>query len=208
MGQILGAKFDPEGEYVRQWLPELARMPTEWIHHPWDAPLSVLAAAGVELGQNYPNPIIDIDLARDRLTKAIFKMWEAEAAAKSEARSEEVVDNSNSAENLDIPKVVLQGKTPGPTVSANDQEVPALQDPKNGQPIRKRSKCVAEAGQNQDNSQNHDKDAEVSVSGIDQDVCSTADSSCKKQCTTTSTYSFSVPQQCSSSSSLKWPWQE
>ncbi|KAF2299694.1 hypothetical protein GH714_002520 [Hevea brasiliensis] len=33
-----GYKFDPHGEYVRRWLPELARLPTEWIHHPWNAP--------------------------------------------------------------------------------------------------------------------------------------------------------------------------
>ena len=53
---------------MRQWLPELARMPSEWIHHPWDAPPSVLRSAGVELGLNYPVPIVDIDLARERLT--------------------------------------------------------------------------------------------------------------------------------------------
>ncbi|XP_027363445.1 cryptochrome-1-like isoform X2 [Abrus precatorius] len=208
--EIQGAKFDPEGEYVRQWLPELARMPTEWIHHPWDAPLSVLRASGVELGQNYPKPIIDVDLAREKLTEAIFKMWESEAAAKaagSEARNEVVVDNSNSAENLDISKVMYKGKTPCPTISANDQKVPALQDPKNDPPIRKRPKCVADEAHNQDNnSQNHNKDTGVST--IDQDMSSTADSSFKKQCTSASTYSFSVPQQCSSSSNLKWPWQD
>lgn len=218
MGQIQGSKFDPEGEYVRQWLPELARMPTEWIHHPWDAPLSVLRAAGVELGQNYPNPIIEIDLARERLTQAIFKMWETEAAAKaggsSEARDEVVVDNSDSVENnVDIPKaVVSKGKNPcSAAISANDQKVPALQaqDPKNDPHIRKRSKskCMAEKGQKQGNSENHEKDTRVS--SVDQDTCSTADSSsCKKQCNSTSTYSFSVPQQCSSSFNLKWPWQE
>lgn len=184
-------------------------MPTEWIHHPWDAPLTVLRASGVELGQNYPKPIIDIDLARERLTEAIFKMWEAEAAAKSagsDARNEVVVDNSNSVENLDIPKVVLKGKAPCATVSANDQKVPALQDPKIEPPIRKRSKYIEEARQDEANSENHNKD--TGVSSIDQEMCSTAESSaCKKQCTS-STCSFSVPQQCSSSSNLKWSWQE
>jgi len=195
---------------VRQWLPELARMPTEWIHHPWDAPLTVLRAAGVELGQNYPKPIIDIDLARERLTEAIFKMWESEAAAKaagSEPRDEVVVDNSHTVENLDTQKVVVLGKAPCATISANDQKVPALQDSKNEPPTRKRPKHMIEEGQNQDHSQNHNKD--TGLSSIDQDICSTADSSsCKKQCASTSSYSFSVPQQCSSSSNLKWPWQE
>jgi cryptochrome 2 len=183
-------------------------MPTEWIHHPWNAPLSVLRASGVELGQNYPNPIIDIDLAREKLTQAIFKMWEIQAASKassSEARDEVVVDS----EYQDIPKVVvLKDKAPCATISANDQKVPALhvQDPKNDLPIRKRTKCMAEKRKNKESSENHEKDSKVS--STDQDTCSTADSSaCKKQCST-STYSFSVPQQCSSSSNLKWLWQE
>ncbi|KAG2450020.1 hypothetical protein HYH02_000124 [Chlamydomonas schloesseri] len=51
-------RFDPDGEYVRRWLPALSRLPTEYIHAPWKAPPSVLAAADVELGCNYPLPII------------------------------------------------------------------------------------------------------------------------------------------------------
>ncbi|GFZ10056.1 cryptochrome 1 [Actinidia rufa] len=62
--QFEGYKFDPHGEYVRRWLPELARLPTEWIHHPWNAPESVLQAAGIELGSNYPRPIVEIDAAK------------------------------------------------------------------------------------------------------------------------------------------------
>lgn len=203
-GQIQGVKFDPEGEYVRHWLPELARMPTEWIHHPWDAPLVVLRAAGVELGMNYPRPIIDIDLARQRLTEAIFKMWESEAATKGESSDESnevVVDNTNSGKSLAIPKVVLKERTPCATVSSNDQKVPTLQDPKNVVPLdKKRSKCK---------DMEHKNDSEVS--SIDQDVCSTAESSSHKRQKNTScasTYTFSVPQQCSSSSELKRSWQE
>nr|QSL83339.1 nTEVp-CIBN-T2A-CRY2-cTEVp [synthetic construct] len=75
---LQGAKYDPEGEYIRQWLPELARLPTEWIHHPWDAPLTVLKASGVELGTNYAKPIVDIDTARELLAKAISRTREAQ----------------------------------------------------------------------------------------------------------------------------------
>ncbi|TKY53718.1 Cryptochrome-2 protein [Spatholobus suberectus] len=199
---IQGAKFDPEGEYVRQWLPELARMPAEWIHHPWNAPLTMLRASGVELGQNYPKPIIDIDLAREQLTEAIFKMWENEAAAKGSGSEErhEVVDDS---ENLAIPKVYLKDKAPRATSSSNDQKVPTL-NPRSDPPNRKRLKCTAQVEQKQDNSQNLSKD--TGVSGIDQEVSSTAESSCKRQ--SSSTYSFSVPEQCSSSSNMKCSWQD
>lgn len=86
---------------MRHWLPELARVPNEWIHHPWDAPLTVLKSAGVELGLNYPNPVVDIESARDRLTDAISIMREIELASRvknSNGKNEEVVDNADSVE--------------------------------------------------------------------------------------------------------------
>jgi deoxyribodipyrimidine photo-lyase len=61
-----GEKFDRDGAYVRAWVPELALMPAKHIHAPWLAPPSVLAAAGVRLGANYPRPIVDHAVARQR----------------------------------------------------------------------------------------------------------------------------------------------
>ncbi len=61
---LQGAKFDPEGAYVRRWVPELAKLPTEFIHCPWEAPLHVLAEAGVTLGSEYPQPVVDHGEAR------------------------------------------------------------------------------------------------------------------------------------------------
>jgi deoxyribodipyrimidine photo-lyase len=58
-------KFDPERRYIRQWIPELAALPDKWIHRPWAAPDEVLAAAGVELDQTYPAPIVDPRGSRD-----------------------------------------------------------------------------------------------------------------------------------------------
>ena len=51
---LQGEKFDPEGAYVRKWVPELARLPDQFVHKPWEAPAPVLQAAGVELGTQLP----------------------------------------------------------------------------------------------------------------------------------------------------------
>ena len=60
-----GEKFDPEGTYVREFVPELGDMPKKYIHAPWTAPDEILAEAGVTLGENYPKPMLDHKAARD-----------------------------------------------------------------------------------------------------------------------------------------------
>lgn len=62
---LQGEKFDPEGDYVHRWCPELAKLPRAWIHKPWQAPPLVLHEAGVQLGHHYPQPIVDHGQARD-----------------------------------------------------------------------------------------------------------------------------------------------
>lgn len=65
-----GERFDPEGDYVRRWVPELARLPKRFVHAPWTAPPEVLAAAGVRLGETYPLPIVDLAEGRSRALAA------------------------------------------------------------------------------------------------------------------------------------------
>ena len=61
-------------------VPELAKMPPKWIHHPWEAPADVLGGAGVTLGDTYPHPIIDHDFARKRALQT-YKASSQENAA-------------------------------------------------------------------------------------------------------------------------------
>lgn len=68
---LQGEKFDPEGTYVRRWVPELAKVPSRWIHRPWDAPAEALRTAGVRLGKTYPAPIVDHASARARALAAL-----------------------------------------------------------------------------------------------------------------------------------------
>lgn len=65
-----GEKFDPQGDYVRRWVPELAELPLKVLHKPWTATGDVLAEAGVRLGETYPKPIVDHAEARKRALAA------------------------------------------------------------------------------------------------------------------------------------------
>lgn len=67
---LQGEKFDPDGDYVRRFVPELAKLPNKYIHKPFEAPKEVLAKAGVTLGKTYPNPIVNHAQARDRALSA------------------------------------------------------------------------------------------------------------------------------------------
>jgi deoxyribodipyrimidine photo-lyase len=67
---LQGEKFDPDGIYVRRWVPELKQLPDGLIHQPWTATPLELASAGIELGKTYPRPIIDHKTGRERALAA------------------------------------------------------------------------------------------------------------------------------------------
>ncbi len=70
-------KFDPDGAYVRRWVPELAALPDRWLHKPCEAPEGVRADAGVRLGEDYPPPIVDHMAARKRALAAFDQVKNA-----------------------------------------------------------------------------------------------------------------------------------
>ena len=67
---LQGEKFDPQGHYIRRWIPELSQLPTKWIHKPWQCPLNEQRRYGLVLGETYPEPTVDHSLARDRALTA------------------------------------------------------------------------------------------------------------------------------------------
>lgn len=63
---LQGRKFDPHGDYVREWLPELSEVPTKYIHNPWEMPVDLQKRLRCVIGSDYPIPIIDHTFARQR----------------------------------------------------------------------------------------------------------------------------------------------
>lgn len=63
---LQAAKFDPEGAYIRRWVPELAHLRPPHLFEPWKAPPLILQSAGVSLGTSYPRPLVDLDEGRRR----------------------------------------------------------------------------------------------------------------------------------------------
>jgi deoxyribodipyrimidine photo-lyase len=67
---LQGKKHDPDGSYVRRWIPELAGVPGRRIHAPWEMTNSEQSECGVEIGRDYPAPIVDHAYARERVLAA------------------------------------------------------------------------------------------------------------------------------------------
>jgi deoxyribodipyrimidine photo-lyase len=71
---LQGERFDPEGGYVRRWVPELANLPNRYLHKPWEAPETVLESAGVQLGVHYPQPMVDLKQSRELALQAFANL--------------------------------------------------------------------------------------------------------------------------------------
>lgn len=69
---LQGERYDPDGEYVRRWVPELAQVPTKYIHKPWTMPADTQREANCAIGKDYPAPIVDHAQARE-VALALFQ---------------------------------------------------------------------------------------------------------------------------------------
>jgi deoxyribodipyrimidine photo-lyase len=77
---------DPEGRFVRQWIPALAQVPDDWIFEPWKMPASLQVRHGVAIGRDYPMPIVDPEAAA-RLARSRIGAVRREAAVREESRA-------------------------------------------------------------------------------------------------------------------------
>lgn len=71
---IQGEKFDPQGEYIKRWVPELNRLPVKQLFSPWKANSEVLKKAGITLGIDYPRPLVDLKASREQALEAFQQL--------------------------------------------------------------------------------------------------------------------------------------
>ena len=69
-----GEKFDPNGDYIKQYIPELRNLNGKFLYAPWEAPENILKSAGIELGKNYPYPVVDLKISREKALAAFEKL--------------------------------------------------------------------------------------------------------------------------------------
>ena len=74
-----GERFDPAGEYIRQWVPEISGLPNKHIHSPWTASPTELEQAAIILGVTYPHPVVDLKTTR---VEALDRFAKIKAAVK------------------------------------------------------------------------------------------------------------------------------
>ncbi len=81
-----GERYDPDGRWIRRWVPELAQVPGEFLHRPWTMPRAVQLRSGCRIGRDYPSPIVDHTIARQRVIERYRAARSASTAGHEQAR--------------------------------------------------------------------------------------------------------------------------
>lgn len=71
-----GKKYDPNGNYIRYFLPVLKDMPKEYIYEPWTAPLSIQVKAKCIIGEDYPKPVVSHDSASKECKQILYEAYD------------------------------------------------------------------------------------------------------------------------------------
>jgi len=74
-----GENFDPDGQYIKEFIPELKDLPIKYLFSPWEAPKEILDNANITLGKDYPEPIIDLKSSREKALDAFKSLKKEEA---------------------------------------------------------------------------------------------------------------------------------
>ncbi|MCV6574458.1 MAG: DNA photolyase family protein [Cohaesibacter sp.] len=80
---LQGEKFDKDGTFTRQFVPELAKLPNKYLFKPWEAPSAIIQDCGIQLGKTYPLPIVDLKRSRQQALEA-YEICKSTAFAQSE----------------------------------------------------------------------------------------------------------------------------
>jgi hypothetical protein len=89
IAQIEGRKFDPEGEYVKRWVPELINVPKQFIHKPWKMNETLQEQFNVRLGIDYPHPIRDPTIGDQRRRRRYLRRKGMEPIEEIERKKNE-----------------------------------------------------------------------------------------------------------------------
>ena len=92
-----GKKTDPNGDYIRKWLPQFKSMPKEFIYEPWEAPIEIQRKCGVIVGVNYPPPIVDhkiISKSNMARMKAVYDAHNAANAIRVDGKDPSIAGKS------------------------------------------------------------------------------------------------------------------